>query len=62
MKRFNGALTALVTPFIDGRLDEQGLVDLIEFQINGNIHASFRAAPPVSRQHLILPSISGLST
>lgn len=38
MKRFNGALTALVTPFIDGRLDEQGLVDLIEFQINGNIH------------------------
>lgn len=38
MERFHGAITALVTPFIDGKLDEQGLVDLIEFQIEGGIH------------------------
>lgn len=38
MKRFHGALVALVTPFIDGRLDEQGLIDLIEFQIAGGTH------------------------
>jgi 4-hydroxy-tetrahydrodipicolinate synthase len=38
MERFHGAITALVTPFIDGRLDEQGLVDLIEFQIENGIH------------------------
>lgn len=38
MERFNGALVALVTPFIDGRLDEQGLIDLIEFQITGGTH------------------------
>lgn len=38
MERFHGALTALVTPFIDGKLDEKGLVELIEFQIENNIH------------------------
>ena len=38
MERFHGALTALVTPFIDGELDEKGLVDLIEFQIENGIH------------------------
>ncbi|MEJ2136273.1 MAG: 4-hydroxy-tetrahydrodipicolinate synthase [Desulfofustis sp.] len=38
MERFHGALTALVTPFIDGKLDEKGLVDLIEFQIENGIH------------------------
>lgn len=38
MERFQGAITALVTPFINGKLDEQGLVDLIEFQIEGGIH------------------------
>lgn len=38
MERFHGAMTALVTPFIDGKLDEQGLVELIEFQIEGGIH------------------------
>ena len=34
MEKYNGALVALITPFIDGQLDEQGLVDLIEFQID----------------------------
>lgn len=38
MNRFHGALVALVTPFVDGRLDEQGLIDLIEFQIAGGTH------------------------
>lgn len=38
MERFYGAITAMVTPFIDGKLDEQGLVELIEFQIENGIH------------------------
>ena len=38
MKNFHGALVALVTPFIDGKLDEQGLIDLIEFQIANGTH------------------------
>jgi 4-hydroxy-tetrahydrodipicolinate synthase len=33
MTQFKGAFVAIVTPFIDGKLDEQGLKDLIEFQI-----------------------------
>jgi len=38
MEKYHGALVALVTPFIDGRLDEQGLIDLIEFQIANGTH------------------------
>jgi 4-hydroxy-tetrahydrodipicolinate synthase len=38
MKRFHGAMVALITPFINGKLDEQGLVDLIEFQIENGTH------------------------
>ncbi len=38
MEKYHGALVALVTPFVDGGLDEQGLVDLIEFQIAGGTH------------------------
>lgn len=38
MKRFEGAITALVTPMRNGKVDEQGLVDLIEFQIASGIH------------------------
>ncbi len=33
MKSYRGAFTAMVTPFLDGRVDEQGFIDLIEFQI-----------------------------
>lgn len=33
MTQFKGAFVAIVTPFIDGKVDEQGLRDLIEFQI-----------------------------
>lgn len=38
MQQFHGALTAIVTPFIDGKVDEQGFVDLIEYQIKSGIH------------------------
>ena len=38
MSKFRGAFVAIVTPFIDGQLDEQGLVDLIEFHIANGTH------------------------
>lgn len=38
MNKFRGAFVAIVTPFIDGQLDEQGLKNLIEFQIAGGTH------------------------
>lgn len=38
MTQFRGAFVAIVTPFIDGKLDEQGLKDLIEFQIENGTH------------------------
>jgi 4-hydroxy-tetrahydrodipicolinate synthase len=38
MKQFQGAITALVTPMQGGRIDEKGLIDLIEFQIDNGIH------------------------
>lgn len=38
MKKFHGAFVALVTPFADGKIDEQGLIDLIEFQIENGSH------------------------
>lgn len=38
MTEIKGAIVAIVTPFVDGKLDEQGLVDLIEFQIENGTH------------------------
>lgn len=38
MDTFHGAIVALVTPFQGDQLDEQGLIDLIEFQIAGGTH------------------------
>ncbi|NOR10147.1 MAG: 4-hydroxy-tetrahydrodipicolinate synthase, partial [Desulfovibrionaceae bacterium] len=38
MNPFRGAFVAIVTPFIDGQVDEQGLKDLIEFQIENGTH------------------------
>lgn len=38
MTQFRGAFVAIVTPFIDGKVDEQGLKDLIEFQIENGTH------------------------
>ncbi len=37
MLNYKGAFTALVTPFRDGRVDEQGFVDLINYQIDEGI-------------------------
>ncbi len=38
MSIFRGAFVAIVTPFTDGQIDEQGLVDLIEFHIANGTH------------------------
>ena len=38
MKGFQGAFVAIVTPFRDGTVDEQGLVNLIEFHITNGTH------------------------
>lgn len=39
MKKFTGAITALVTPFEpDGKVDIKRLQDLVRFQIKNNIH------------------------
>ena len=38
MSIFRGAFVAIVTPFKDGGIDEQGLVDLIEFHIASGTH------------------------
>ena len=38
MSIFRGAFVAIVTPFIDGQIDEQGLIDLIEFHIANGTH------------------------
>lgn len=38
MKNIQGAIVAVVTPFIHGKVDEQGLVDLIEFHIANGTH------------------------
>jgi 4-hydroxy-tetrahydrodipicolinate synthase len=38
MSIFRGAFVAIVTPFIDGQIDEQGLIDLIEFHIASGTH------------------------
>jgi 4-hydroxy-tetrahydrodipicolinate synthase len=38
MKKIQGAITAIVTPMRDNKVDEQGLTDLINFQIDNGIH------------------------
>lgn len=38
MNRIQGAIVAIVTPFLDGKVDEEGLKDLIEFQIDNGTH------------------------
>ncbi len=38
MSIFRGAFVAIVTPFTDGQVDEQTLVDLIEFHIANGTH------------------------
>ncbi len=38
MEKYHGAIVAIVTPFINNEIDEQGLVDLINFQIDNGTH------------------------
>lgn len=38
MHKIQGANVAIVTPFIDGKVDEKGLKDLIEFHIDNGTH------------------------
>ncbi|WP_041277520.1 4-hydroxy-tetrahydrodipicolinate synthase [Desulfotalea psychrophila] len=38
MEKFHGAYVAIITPFINGEVDEQSFVDLIEFQIANGTH------------------------
>ena len=38
MGRIQGALTAMITPMLNGEIDEQGMIDFIEFQIENGIH------------------------
>jgi len=38
MVQIQGAITAMVTPMQNGEVDEQGMIDLIEFQIESGIH------------------------
>lgn len=38
MSRFQGSITALVTPFRDGRVDEKAFADFIEWQIAEGTH------------------------
>jgi 4-hydroxy-tetrahydrodipicolinate synthase len=38
IKSFKGAISALVTPFKNGKIDESGFQKLIEFQIDRGIH------------------------
>ena len=36
--RFQGAYVAVVTPFVNGELDEKGLINLIEFHLKNGTH------------------------
>ncbi|HHO48543.1 MAG TPA: 4-hydroxy-tetrahydrodipicolinate synthase [Desulfobacteraceae bacterium] len=38
MSGIQGAIVAIVTPFLDGKVDEEGLRDLIEFQVTNGTH------------------------
>lgn len=38
MQKFQGAIVAVVTPFKEGKVDEQGLKNLIEFHIENGTH------------------------
>lgn len=38
MSKIQGAIVAIVTPFSNGKVDEKGLKDLIEFQIENGTH------------------------
>jgi hypothetical protein len=46
MNRFKGSLTALVTPFKNGALDEEAFRAHVDWQIENGTQGSSRSAPP----------------
>ena len=54
--QFFGALTALVTPFKNGAVDEAAYREFIEFQISEGIHGL--AAPPANRPRSLTKSMN----
>lgn len=54
-----GAITAIVTPFKNGQVDEEAYRELIEFQIQGASMASCPAAPPANPPPCPTPSTNG---
>ena len=59
MMNLGGAMTAMITPFRDGKVDESRLREQIEFQIGQGIDGWCRSARPVSRLRWTFPSMSG---
>ena len=47
---FEGAHTAIVTPFLDGKIDEPALRNLIDFQFDNKFQALFLVAQLVNLQ------------
>ena len=49
---FRGAITALVTPFRNGEVDEEAFRSLIEWQIEQGIHAQPEVTVALVAQHI----------
>jgi 4-hydroxy-tetrahydrodipicolinate synthase len=56
---FGGAIVAIVTPFKDGKVDEEALRALIEEQIAGGTDGSPPAGPPGSPPPCPMRSMTG---
>jgi 4-hydroxy-tetrahydrodipicolinate synthase len=46
--RIKGSITALITPFKDGKVDEAAFRKLVNWQIAEGTQGWFRAAPPAN--------------
>jgi len=55
----SGAMTAMITPFRKGRLDEGRLREQIEYQITRGIDGLVPVGTTANRPRLISPSMSG---
>ncbi len=56
---FGGAITAIVTPFKGGKVDEAGLRKLIEFQIANGVHGIVPCGTMANRPLCRIRSTSG---
>ena len=61
MSKFQGAFVAIVTPFIDGKVDEKGLVDLIEFHIANGTHGIVPCGTRPTRKAALSPVLAVMS-